>query len=179
MQQEIVQMIRVKTLKRFVHRFEQMTFGIVVIGSSVGIKRNAALRLHNQFFTQARILSKSLSNKAFYKSLRLAVAVGAVDKVRTAVDVMNEDELQSRYGKQIDILNPEQVVAAIRAVRASLDVPTLVCHSAYWALAYGKPQPELRRALLAGVCMASTRFRLGDSYNRQDYMLLFSRRRRQ
>lgn len=82
---------------------------------------------------------------------------------------MNEDELQDRLGHRIDVRNPQQVAAAVRAVYPQLKVPTIVCHSAYWALAYGQPVQGMRAALEAGICMASTRFRLGDNYTRADY----------
>lgn len=82
---------------------------------------------------------------------------------------MNEDELQDRLGRHIDVRDPQQVAIAIRDVYAQLGVPTIVCHSAYWALAYGRPIEGMRQALEAGVCMAATRFRLGDDYQWVDY----------
>jgi len=153
----------------------ELTNARVFLAASFNIIKDRAI-LEQRLQTAIRLIgnlpagSVVLMEDACFTSRETQRLVAETLSPYLALFSMNEDELQSRYGKQIDILNPEQVVAAIRAVRASLDVPTLVCHSAYWALAYGKPQPELRRALLAGVCMASTRFRLGDSYNRQDYM---------
>lgn len=82
---------------------------------------------------------------------------------------MNEDELQDRTGRKIDILDPRQVAEAIWEEYAALHVPILVCHSADWALAYGKGAYGIREALEGGVTMASTRFRLGDHYNLRDY----------
>ncbi|MBQ6361344.1 MAG: hypothetical protein IJJ25_09385 [Lachnospiraceae bacterium] len=82
---------------------------------------------------------------------------------------MNEDELQDRIGRKIDILNPVQVAEAVKEEYAVLNVPILVCHSACWALAYGKGAGRIREALEGGVTMASTRFRLGDHYDLSDY----------
>ena len=82
---------------------------------------------------------------------------------------MNEDELQDRLGRRIDVRNTDQVARAIQEVYVQLNMPTIVCHSAYWALAYGQPVKGMRQALEAGVCMAATRFRMGDSYQRSDY----------
>lgn len=88
------------------------------------------------------------------------------------VDVfsMNEDELQDRLGRRINILDPKEIAQAICEIYKRLGFPTIICHSAYWALAYGKPVPGMRQALEAGICMASTRFRLGDSYDLSDYV---------
>ena len=82
---------------------------------------------------------------------------------------MNEDELQDRLGRRIDVRNTDQVAQAIQEVYVQLNMPTIVCHSAYWALAYGQSVKGMRQALEAGVCMAATRFRMGDSYQRSDY----------
>lgn len=82
---------------------------------------------------------------------------------------MNEDELQSRLGRSVDVHSPQQVAQAVREVYEQLNVSTVVCHSAYWALAYGKPVTGMAQALQAGVAMAATRFRLGDDYDWADY----------
>lgn len=82
---------------------------------------------------------------------------------------MNEDELQDRLGRRVDMWDAHQVAQAVREVYDLLNVPTIVCHSAYWALAYGRPVEGMRQALEAGICMAATRFRLGDDYGRADY----------
>lgn len=82
---------------------------------------------------------------------------------------MNEDELQDRLGFHIDVRDSHQVAQAVQEVYDQLDVPTIVCHSAYWALAYGRPVEGMRQALEAGICMAATRFRLGDDYQSADY----------
>lgn len=82
---------------------------------------------------------------------------------------MNEDELQDRLCRHINVRDPYQVAIAVREVYDRLGVPAIVCHSAYWALAYGRLPEGMRQALEAGVCMAATRFRLGDDYQWADY----------
>lgn len=82
---------------------------------------------------------------------------------------MNEDELSDRFGHSIDILNPEDVAVAVKTVYSQINVPTLVCHSAHWALAYGFLPQNIRNTLKSGMLMASTRFRLGNDYNELDY----------
>lgn len=82
---------------------------------------------------------------------------------------MNEDELQDRFGRRINVLDPSEVIKAIQTIYGQIHVPTLICHSAHWALAYGKLSPAVQKALESGICMASTRFRLGDDYGKSDY----------
>lgn len=82
---------------------------------------------------------------------------------------MNEDELQDRAGFRFDILDPNAVAAALKTVYHQVGVPILICHSAYWALAYGKNPDTVRAALTGGITMASTRFRMGDNFCRADY----------
>lgn len=94
-----------------------------------------------------------------------------VDTLSPYLDLfsLNEDELQDRAGERIDILDPDQVAAALERVYGQLKVPTLICHSAYWALAYGEGAHVLADALAGGICMAATRFRLGDAYGPAEY----------
>ena len=82
---------------------------------------------------------------------------------------MNEDELQDRAGFRFNILDPNAVAAALKTVYHQVGVPILICHSAYWALAYGKNPDTVRAALTGGITMASTRFRMGDNFCRADY----------
>lgn len=82
---------------------------------------------------------------------------------------MNEDELQDRAGQSFDLLDPKAVAQAIQTVYRQIQVPILVCHTAYWALAYGQNPESVRTALESGIAMAATRFRLGDHFSRADF----------
>ncbi len=82
---------------------------------------------------------------------------------------MNEDELQDRLGRRINILDPVAVADAIKTTYQQIGAPTLICHSSYWALAYGRQSSAIEKALESGICMASTRFRLGNDYSRADF----------
>ena len=82
---------------------------------------------------------------------------------------MNEDELQDRLGRRIDILDPEAMAQAIGEIYRQIGVPVLVCHSAYWTIAYGQQPHRYERALRGGIAMAATRYRLGDRFDRKDY----------
>ncbi|MCD8364376.1 MAG: hypothetical protein LUC83_00885 [Clostridiales bacterium] len=82
---------------------------------------------------------------------------------------MNEDEMQSYIGKRIDILNPEEVLSALKYVQEGTGVPTIIVHSSRWALAYGEQCGIMQRALTGGITMSATRFRCGDDLNAQEY----------
>lgn len=82
---------------------------------------------------------------------------------------LNEDELQGYVGHSVDITSPVEVAAAINEMYAQADVPLLICHSAFWALAYGRQPQRVRDALEGGIVMASTRFRCGGSFTEADY----------
>lgn len=82
---------------------------------------------------------------------------------------MNEDELQVYLGRQVDILDANQVQSALADLHEIIPVPRLVVHSMYWALAYGEGANELKAALKGGVTMATTRFRHGDNFAGEKY----------
>lgn len=91
--------------------------------------------------------------------------------LRDVVDVlsMNEDELQEYIQRRIDILNVEEVLDAVREVYEKVKVPTLLVHSAAWALTYGEDARKYERALEGGITMAATRFWRGDDFGRKEY----------
>ena len=82
---------------------------------------------------------------------------------------MNEDELQEYIGKRIDILDPRAVKDALETVWKNAGIPTVLVHSAAWALAYGENADGMRKALEGGVTMAATRFRVGDDITPELY----------
>lgn len=82
---------------------------------------------------------------------------------------INEDELQDRFGRKINLSDPVQTANAVRTVYSKLHVPTLICHSSRWTLAYGNITENIRSAIKSGILMAATRFRLGNDYDESDY----------
>lgn len=82
---------------------------------------------------------------------------------------MNEDELQEYLNKKIMILNTDQVLHAVRYVYEHTKIKTIIIHSADWALAYGKINKYLEKALEGAVVMAATRFQYGDEYGKKEY----------
>jgi ADP-dependent phosphofructokinase/glucokinase len=87
------------------------------------------------------------------------------------IDIMglNEDELQGRLGRRLDMLNAREVAVALADLHRLVPVPVIVVHSMYWALAYGEEAMRFRHALKGGVTMATTRFRYGDDFTVEDY----------
>ena len=60
---------------------------------------------------------------------------------------MNEDELQEYLGRPLDLLSPDDVVAALAEAHALIPAPALVVHTKYWAVAVG-PEAARHRAAL-------------------------------
>ena len=93
------------------------------------------------------------------------------DEMVRAVDVysLNEDEMQAYLGCKVDLLDAAAVAKAVRELHDVVPAPTLVVHTKYWALAVGERAQSLRPALVGGIIMASTRYRLGDGFTAHDY----------
>ncbi len=132
--------------------------------------------LQERLTTSLRIIEHLPSNCLFvmedacFQSSSIRAIVTKTLTPRLDIFSMNEDELQDRLGHRIDILDPQSVSEALSTVAQQINVPLLICHSAYWALAYGKQPSRARQALEGGIAMASTRFRLGDKFGKDDYL---------
>ena len=83
---------------------------------------------------------------------------------------LNEDELQAHLGRPVALLDPADVLAAMRELRRRIPVPILVAHTSHWAMAYGTGASRLGAPLKAGITMACTRMRLGDEFGPQDLL---------
>ncbi|MBZ4486806.1 ADP-dependent glucokinase/phosphofructokinase [Microbacterium sp. cx-55] len=81
---------------------------------------------------------------------------------------MNEDELQEYVQRPVDLLDPDDVVAALAEVRRLIPAPVVVVHTRYWAIGVGPSAATTRTALDSAVRMAATRYRLGDVFDRAD-----------
>jgi ADP-dependent phosphofructokinase/glucokinase len=76
---------------------------------------------------------------------------------------MNEDELQEYLGRPVDLLSPDDVVAALAEVHEVIPARALVVHTKYWAIAVGPDSARHRAGLESAVRTAATRYRLGDA----------------
>jgi ADP-dependent phosphofructokinase/glucokinase len=92
------------------------------------------------------------------------------DLLADAVEVwaMNEHELQWWVGRDVDLLDPGDVGAALAELAAVVPAPVRVVHTRHWALAHGTDAARFRAALAGGVATAGTRYRLGDGYDARD-----------
>lgn len=82
---------------------------------------------------------------------------------------LNEDELQGYLQKQINLLDVNEVAAALAELHTLFPVPIIVVHTKHWALAYGDTATSYAKALKAAVTMATTRFCYGDDFTIEQY----------
>lgn len=76
---------------------------------------------------------------------------------------MNEDELQSRLGRPVDLLDAGDVALALSQLRETISSAAIVVHSRHWALAFGSRAASLAVALRTGVGAATARYIYGDA----------------
>lgn len=88
---------------------------------------------------------------------------------RIDVYSMNEEEMQSYLGREVDLLDAGELRAALGELHAMIPAAALVVHGKYWAVAIGERAEEFRAALRGGIVMASTRYLHGDGFTEQDY----------
>jgi ADP-dependent phosphofructokinase/glucokinase len=88
---------------------------------------------------------------------------------RITVYSMNEDELQERLGRRVDLLSAPDVAQAMNDAHERIPVPALVVHSHAWAIARGPLAPALVPELTSAVQMAATRYRVGDALTARDF----------
>ncbi|MFF7682115.1 ADP-dependent glucokinase/phosphofructokinase [Microbacterium sp. NPDC007973] len=81
---------------------------------------------------------------------------------------MNEDELQEYLARPVDLLSPDDVVAALAEAHALIPARALVVHTKYWAIAVGPRAAAHRAGLESAVRTAATRYRLGDACTAAD-----------
>lgn len=92
------------------------------------------------------------------------------DALLPLIDVysMNEDEFAHYVGHALDLLSPLEVADALAELALKINVPCLVVHTKYWALAFGPLAHAAVDALQQGIAVAGTRYRLGDVWTIAD-----------
>lgn len=95
----------------------------------------------------------------------------ACDGLRGVVDVhsMNEEEMQAHLGYQVDVLDADEMAAALTELQPLTAGPTLVVHTRYWALSLGSNAETYESALRSGITMATSRYIHGDTLSAADY----------
>ena len=87
---------------------------------------------------------------------------------------MNEDEMHTYLRRNVDLLDCVDVSMAVKELYHMLNVPVLVIHTRYWALAYGNNVQRLRKALRAGINIAGTRYYCGDDFTKEHILQMDS-----
>ena len=83
---------------------------------------------------------------------------------------MNENELENHLGRTLDLLDVAAVRAALSDIAFLIPARELVVHTKYWSAVVGETSERYRGALQGGITMASTRYRFGDRFTRDDYV---------
>lgn len=94
---------------------------------------------------------------------------------RRLVISLNEDELHTQAGHELDILDARSVQDALLLLQLTMPDATIVLHTMYWALAFGADAQAFQGALKEGVTMATTRFCFGDDFSLQNHDLIKAR----
>lgn len=141
--------------------------------SGFNTMQDAALldrRLHDVRAAMRRLPDAALmyyEDAGFYeRSFAELVRARLLDRID--VYGMNEDELQEYLARPVDLLSPDEVVAALADVHALIPAPALVVHTKYWAVAVGPSAARHRAALESATRTAATRYRLGDACRADD-----------
>lgn len=88
---------------------------------------------------------------------------------RIDVHSLNEDELQAYLGRPVDLLAATQVKQALADFFHEFSIaPTVVVHTKYWALAFGREPQRYCDALTAAIDLAGVRYRNGDDFTIED-----------
>jgi ADP-dependent phosphofructokinase/glucokinase len=82
---------------------------------------------------------------------------------------LNEDEFGKYIGEEVEFLNARQVCSFLPKIAKIVQVPAIVVHTKYWALAYGKDAEKYRSCLKGGIYLATTRLRYGDDITPERY----------
>lgn len=100
-----------------------------------------------------------------------AIRTRVRDAMASLVDVfsMNEDEMQIHLDRSVALLDVAAMASALADLHRLIAAPVIVVHSQYWAVAHGAAADQYAAALLGGVTMAATRYRLGDGFTAFDY----------
>lgn len=102
----------------------------------------------------------------YQRELSAVVRARLIDRID--VYGMNEDELQEYLARPVDLLSPDDVVAALAEAHALIPARALVVHTKYWAIAVGPRAVAHRPGLESAVRTAATRYRLGDACTAAD-----------
>jgi ADP-dependent phosphofructokinase/glucokinase len=92
------------------------------------------------------------------------------DALAPSLDIcsLNEDELMGALARRVDLLDPNDVVEAVRDIAARVPVPIIVLHTRHFALAYGVGATRMRGVLASGTAVSGARYAFGDHATRRE-----------
>lgn len=76
---------------------------------------------------------------------------------------MNEDELEEHIGREINLLDPDEVLLAAHQVKQTLGIRNIMIHTREWALILGPEASVWRDPLRKANRVAGSRFLHGDN----------------
>lgn len=93
------------------------------------------------------------------------------DELIDFIDIysLNEEELQSYLGRNLDLLNVDEMKIAFNEIHAMIPAKALVIHTKYWAVVIGENSNRYLDALKGGILMASTRYLFGEELSQEKY----------
>jgi hypothetical protein len=77
--------------------------------------------------------------------------------------------MQAYVGRSLDLLDVDEMSAALDELRDLIPAALLVVHTKFWSLALGPRADDYEDALRGAVQMASTRYVRGDGFSERDY----------
>lgn len=81
---------------------------------------------------------------------------------------LNEDELMGALARSVDLLDPNELSAAVRELSAEVPAPIIILHSRHYALAHGEFAHGMRPVLAGGIAVSGARYAYGDDAGRQE-----------
>lgn len=138
----------------------------VIQDAGVLRQRLQSIRGHMQHLPPHAVV---MYEDAGYHQPELALKVR--DALIDVIDVysLNEDEMASYLGREVDLLDARELRTALDELHALIPARTLVVHTKYFSLAVGASAGDFEPALRGGITMASTRYLVGDGFTADDY----------
>lgn len=89
-----------------------------------------------------------------------------LDKMRDQIDIysMNEEEMQQVLGRDVNLLDADQMADALRELHGIIGTEYVLVHAHCWAVIYGEQAVRFDAALESAATMATTRYRFGDDF---------------
>jgi ADP-dependent phosphofructokinase/glucokinase len=151
-----------------------LTHAQAFLPAGFNVMRDPALLRQRLTFLQAAMHRLPTSAVVFYEDSgfhddNLRMIVSHEFSGRIDVHSLNEDELQTYLARSVNLLDVAEVKQALADFFHRFSIaPTVVVHTKYWALAFGKQPERYAAGLRGGVELAGVRYRNGDDFTLDD-----------